>query len=53
MKVEAARLQVTLDALQQEKEMKVAIAEANTIEAGLLAEQESRNKSPSPVHSQN
>ncbi|XP_014831098.1 PREDICTED: uncharacterized protein LOC106909266 [Poecilia mexicana] len=36
IKVEQARLQATLDALQAEKEKEVAIAEANSLEAGLI-----------------
>ncbi|XP_055486621.1 uncharacterized protein LOC129693911 [Leucoraja erinacea] len=53
IQVEAVRMQATLEALQQEKEMAAAIAEADTIEAGLIAEQGSRDRSPSPARPQN
>lgn len=36
LKVEQARIQATLEALKDEKEQDAAIAEANTLEAGLL-----------------
>ncbi|XP_054652021.1 uncharacterized protein LOC129192244 [Dunckerocampus dactyliophorus] len=36
LKVEQARIQATLDALKEEKEMDAALAEANTLQAGLM-----------------
>lgn len=50
LKIETARLQATLEAMQEEKEMNDAIAEAEILEAGLLeSEYESHKSAPSPV----
>lgn len=50
LKIERARLQATLEAMQQEKEMNAALAEAETLEAGLLeADRESQKSVPLPV----
>lgn len=50
LKIKTARLQATLEALQEEKEMNAAIAEAEILEAGLLeADRESQKSEPSSV----
>lgn len=50
LKIETARLQATLEAMQEEKEMNAAIAEAEILEAGLLeSECESHKSAPPPV----
>ena len=50
LKTESARLQATLEAMQEKKEMNAALAEAEILEAGLFeADCESQKSEPIPV----
>ncbi|XP_076879123.1 uncharacterized protein LOC143527737 [Brachyhypopomus gauderio] len=46
LKTESARLQATLEAMQEEKQMKAALAEVEILEAGLLEDDLESQKSP-------